>query len=133
MSRIGTEYTLGAAVVAGVVAASGGLMVGESGWAAVGWGSVIAFVVQVAVFWVLFVWLLPTRWGLAHGMGALVRLGAVVWMALVWVPASGYAPAPTLFSFVACLFGSTLIEPVILKRQHAAPPDDGMAALRTES
>ena len=78
-------------------------------------GAIVAFAVQVLGFWLLFVWMLPGREGLAHGLGALGRMGLVMVAALWVVPAAGLPAAPTLFSLVTVLFLTTLSEPIVLR------------------
>jgi hypothetical protein len=67
------------------------------------------------MFWLLFVWLLPCRPGLAHGLGMLTRFGLVAAVAFVGLPVLGTAAAPTLLALVTVLFLTTLAEPVVLK------------------
>lgn len=133
MSRMGAEYTLAAAVVALVVWMAAAGITGPMGESAVRLGAGAGFAVQVVIFWALFVWSLQGRWGIAHGIGAIVRFAAVAVMALAVVPSTGYPAAPVLFSFVACLFGCTLLEPIFLKRQQSAERSSGAAMIRTES
>lgn len=113
--RRGMWYTVGSAGVALLVALLGSAMVGERGRSGVWVGAGVALAVQLLAFWVLFVWVLPRRWVLAHGLGLMARLLTVGVAAMVLVPRSGMAAAPTLFSLVAVLFATTLIEPVVLK------------------
>jgi hypothetical protein len=78
-------------------------------------GAAFAFAVQVIGFWLLFVWVLPKRHGLAHGLGAMLRMAVVALSALWLVPLVGVPAAPTLLALVTVLFLTTLSEPVILR------------------
>ena len=133
MIRMGAEYTVAAGLVALLVLLAGCGIAGASDGAAIRFGVLWGFAVQTGIFWALFVWSLRGRWAVAHGVGALIRFAAVAGMAVVAVPVAGYAAAPVLFSFVACLFGCTLLEPIFLKRQQSTDLSGGMAMIRTES
>lgn len=115
MMRAGIGYTVGSALVGGVVALAGLSIVGREGAEAVGAGVGIGMALQVLLFWVLFVWVFPRRQVLAYALGIPGRFVVVGWVALVWAPRSGMSPATILFSLVAVLFLSTLLEPVFLK------------------
>lgn len=107
MMRGALLYTLVTAIAALVAALVGG----ERAWA----GASLAFLVQVATFWVLFVWLFPHRKMLAHGLGVLGRFVVFGAVALVAVPLLGLTPAHTLFALVAVFFVSTVFEPLFLQ------------------
>lgn len=115
MIRKALGYSLGSALAAVVVGLAGVSIVGLGGAAAVALGAGIGLLVQVLLFWVLFVWAFPTRLMLAYGLGVAGRFVVVGWVALVWAPRSGMSAATILFSLVAVLFLSTLLEPVFLK------------------
>ena len=111
----GLWFSLVAGVVALVVGLAGGALAGAGAGAAVWWGAVAGFVAQLSIFWLLFVWLLPRRQALAHGLWMLARFALVAAVALLGLPLLGLAPAPTLLSLVTVLFVTTLAEPVVLQ------------------
>lgn len=100
-------YTLLTTAAALAVAMVGG----ERAWVGAG----LAFLVQVATFWVLFVWIFPHRKMLAHGLGVLGRFVVFGGVALVAVPWLGLTPGPTLFALVTVFFVSTVFEPLFLQ------------------
>lgn len=106
-------YSLGMVVAGLMVWTAGIAMTGE--FVGVSAGVLVALGLQLAIFWGLFVFALPQQAILAHGLGILMRLFAVGVFALMGVSAAGLPPAPTLFSMVACLFVTTLLEPVYLR------------------
>lgn len=117
--RSGIWYTTAAALVTLGVAACCAMLLEGAGRAGAWSGAAVAFAVQVLGFWLLFVWMLPKRHGLAHGLGAMLRL-TVVALAAIWiVPAVGLPAAPTLLTLVAVLFLTTLSEPIILRVAHS--------------
>jgi hypothetical protein len=116
--RSGIWYTAAAALVTFGVAAGSTLLLEGAGRAGAWSGAAGAFAVQVLGFWLLFVWMLPERQGLAHGLGALIRLAVVALAALWVVPAAGLPAAPTLLTLVMVLFLTTLSEPIILRLAH---------------
>ena len=99
-----------------------GLAVLGLGWAstegaartavAVGVGIGVAF--QLAVF-ALTELLLPGKRLVAFGLGMVGRFALVAFTALVVLRLTGLAAAPLLFSLVGTLFGTTLVEPVLLR------------------
>jgi hypothetical protein len=110
MIRSGVGYT-GATMLAGAaVAAVGAALLDGAADRAVAVGAVAGVLIQVTIFWALFVFALRSHRALAHGAGALIRLVSLGLFAFLVVPAAGVAPAPALFSLVACLFLSTLLE-----------------------
>ena len=113
--RRGGWYTVAAVLIGVAVTLAGGALVGDAGRAGIRSGAAIGAAAQVAGFWILSVWALPRKPVLAHGVGMLVRLVVVGLVALVWVPRSGLPAAPTLFSLVAVLFLTMLVEPMALK------------------
>lgn len=113
--RSGIWYTTAAALVTLVVAACCAMLLEGSGRTGAWSGAAVAFAVQVIGFWLLFVWMLPRRHGLAHGLGAMLRMGVIAVAALWLVPAAGLPAAPTLLALVAVLFLTTLSEPIILR------------------
>jgi hypothetical protein len=113
--RSGLWFSLVAAAAALMVGLAGGAVAGSGAEAAVWWGAAAGLVAQLAIFWLLFVWLLPRRQALAHGLGMLARFGLVAAVALLGLPLLGLAPAPTLLSLVTVLFVTTLAEPVVLQ------------------
>lgn len=117
--REGWRYTAAAGAILLLVGGGGVLFTAGAPRSGVLAGAAIAVVVQVAAFWLLFVWLLPHRIGLAHGLGMLVRFAAVGLVALAWLPRANLPLGPTLFSLVGVLFLTTLVEPLVAK---AGPP-----------
>lgn len=113
MIKSAALYSLGMTVAGLMVWLAGVAMTGEM--AGVTTGVLVALAVQLIIFWGLFVLALPQQATLAHGIGILIRFLAVGVFALMGVPAAGLPPAPTLFSMVACLFVTTLLEPVYLR------------------
>ncbi len=118
--REAVHYSLGTVVVGAVVFAMGSWIAGRGAVADVAGGTIVAAALQIAVYWAFFVVALPGRAGVAHLLGMLVRVVAVMVMALWGVGALGLAPEPALLSMVACLFGSTLLEAVFLQRRSAS-------------
>ena len=118
----GFRYTLVAVIVAAVAGLAGGVWLDESARSGVWVGAAVALVVQVGAFWLLFVWALPERSVLAHGLGMVIRMVAVGVAALVWLPRAGLPAAPTLFSLVAVLFLTTLSEPLVLRIGSSRQP-----------
>lgn len=117
MSRIGLGYTVGTAAAGAVVAAVGILAVGMAAAKAVLFGVGVGVVVQVGLFWGLFVFAMPDKPAIAHLLGMLIRFMTVALAALIGVAIAEVSPAPALFSLVACLFVSTLLEAYFVKRQ----------------
>lgn len=113
--RSGLWYTTAAMLLTLAVAAGSALVLDGAGRAGAWSGAAVAFAVQVLVFWLLFVWALPERHGLAHGLGAMLRMVLVAVAALWLVPAAGVPAAPTLLTLVAVLFLTTLSEPIVLR------------------
>jgi hypothetical protein len=117
--RSGIWYTTAAALLTLAVAACSAMLLEGPGRAGAWSGAAVAFAVQVLGFWLLFVWTLPQRPGLAHGLGAALRLLVVALAALWVIPAAGLPAAPTLVTLVAVLFLTTLSEPIVLRIVHA--------------
>lgn len=111
--RGGVMYTGATAAIALVVGLIGAWAGGAAGavWAGVG----IAFVSQVLVFWLLFVWLFPRRVLLAHGLGMLARLAIFAALAFLLLRTAGPAAAAALLALVAVFFVSTVLEPLFLQ------------------
>lgn len=117
--RSGIWYTTAAALVTlGVIACCAMLLEG-TGRAGAWSGAVIAFAVQVTGFWLLFVWMLPDRQGIAHAVGMLLRMLLLTVLALWVVPTIGLPLAPTLLALVTVLFLTTLSEPMVLRFAHS--------------
>lgn len=117
MSRMGVGYTVGTAAMGIAVAAIGIVAVGLPAARAVLLGVTIGVTVQVALFWGLFVFAMPGQPAIAHLVGMLVRFVTVALVAMIGVSMAEVPPAPALFSLVACLFLSTLLEAYFVKRQ----------------
>ena len=128
MRRMGLSYTV-ATVLIGVAITALGLAVADGDAAAgVAFGAAAGVVVQVGIFWALFIQALPDRPGIAHAIGVGVRMAAVAGMAFLGVAAAGVPPAPTLFSMVGCLFASTLLEAQYIRRSNRGPVSSRTAA-----
>ena len=84
-------------------------------------GAAIAAFVQVAAFWLFFVWLYPDRGWHGYGLGLLVRLAVFGLAAFVMVPRAGLPLAATLFSLVGVFWLTTMMEPVFLKTGTSNP------------
>lgn len=84
-------------------------------------GAAVAAVVQVAVFWVFFVWLYPGRGWHGYGLGLLVRLAVFALAAFVMVPQAGLPMAATLFSLAGVFWLTTMMEPVFLNKRTSNP------------
>lgn len=128
--RLGIWYTLaafGGALLVGLIGSSFAPQWSDGIWT----GALIGLAVQLAGFWVFFVWMLPGQVLLAYGLGMLVRMIALGVVAMAWLPGSGLPAGPTLFSLVGVLFLTTLIEPVILKFTVARTGSAGVAASLT--
>src|SRR5690606_33084119 len=80
--RSGIWYTTAAVMVTLVVIACCAMLLEGTGRAGAWSGAVIAFAVQVTGFWLLFVWMLPDRQGLAHAAGMLLRMLLLMVLAL---------------------------------------------------
>lgn len=109
------RYTLATAATAAVVGVLGGEVVAREASGAVWVGVGTAFAVQVALFWLLFVLLLPGQPLLAYVLGVTVRFVALGSLAFVVLPLTGLPLAPTLLSLVLVFFVSTLYEPLFLQ------------------
>jgi hypothetical protein len=109
------RFALSAALVAIVVLLVGVAFVGGSGrWGVVA-GVAMAFVFQVGAFWLLAGVFFRDRPAIVYGLGMVGRFGLVAVVALVVAPALGMPAAPTLFSLLATLFLTTLLEPVFFQ------------------
>lgn len=117
--RSGIWYTTAAALLTLGVAAFCAMLLDGPGRTGAWSGAAVAFAVQVLGFWLLFVWMLPQRHGLAHGLGTMLRFAFVALSALWLVPALGVPAAPTLLTLVAVMFLTTLSEPIILRIAHS--------------
>jgi hypothetical protein len=100
--------------VSALVGLIGGWIAAPGDARAVWLGAGIAFLVQLVLFVAFFVFAFARQPLLAHGRGMLGRLLAVGVVALFGVPAAGVAAAPLLFSLVAVLFLTTLVEPLLI-------------------
>ena len=82
---------------------------------------VLLVLVQVAVFWIFFVWMYPDRGWHGYGLGLLVRLAVFALAAFVLVPRAGLPFAATLFSLVGVFWLTTMMEPVFLNKRTSNP------------
>jgi hypothetical protein len=116
----GIRYTAAALAAAALVALVGTSMAPRfrDGILA---GAGIGVAVQVAVFWIFMVWLLPGKGWTAYGLGLLVRLAIFALAAFVLVPLAGLPLAATLFSLVGVFWLTTMMEPVFLKTRTSNP------------
>lgn len=113
----GLRYTAAALAVAAVIVMIGLSMAPQHRDGVLA-GAGIAAVVQVAVFWLFFVWLYPDRAWNGYGLGLLVRLAVFSVAAFVVVPQAGLPLAATLFSLVGVFWLTTVLEPVFLKTSN---------------
>jgi hypothetical protein len=104
---------LGVTLVVGLL---GVLLAQGDAWKAVWLGAAIAFLIQVALFCFLFLWVCSGQPLLAHLLGVMGRVAAVVFL-LFWVPQSGLATAPLLLTLVAVFFTTTLLEPLFMAKR----------------
>jgi hypothetical protein len=116
----GIRYTVAAIAAAALVAAAGlGLAPRHGAGVLAGAGMGVA--VQVAVFWLFFVWLYPGRGWHGYGLGLLVRLAIFGLAAFVLVPRAGLPLAATLLSLVGVFWLTTMMEPLFLKTRTSNP------------
>ncbi len=106
-------WALGLGLLVGLIGTG---IAGPEGRLAVWLGVGVALVVQLVLFVALFVLAFAERPLVAHGLGILGRLLALVALALYWLPWTGIPAAPVLFSLVAVFFVTTLLEPLFLFR-----------------
>ena len=123
-------YTLGTLTIGVVVVLFGLAGLGMGGLSSLVVGASAAVAVQLVIYWILVLWAFRGRHGLAYSLGVLIRFAAVAAMAFVGVEVMGLTPAPTLLSMVACLFGSTLLEALILHRREMTRAGPGVATMR---
>lgn len=115
MKRQGIRFTLAVAAISVVVAAIGALAVSGPARAGVYVGTGLGFALQVSMFWLFFVWLLPGHFLVAYGLSVAGRFLVVLATAIVGVQLGGLPALPTLFALVGVLFLSTVLEPLFLK------------------
>lgn len=120
MKQQGIRYTVAALAAAALVAVAGVSMAPRFRDGVLA-GAGIGVAVQVAVFWIFFVWLFPGRGWHGYGLGLLVRLAIFALAAFVVVPAAGLPLAATLFSLVGVFWLTTVMEPVFLKTRTSNP------------
>jgi hypothetical protein len=117
----GLRYTAVALLAAALVALAGvGLAPQYRDGVLAGAGLAVA--VQVAVFWIFFVWLYPGRGWHGYGLGLLVRLAVFALAAFVMVPLAGLPLAATLFSLAGVFWLTTMMEPLFLKTRTSNHP-----------
>lgn len=114
------KFALVAAGFSLLVGAVGGWIAGPEHRQVVWLGVGLAYAIQVVFFVGFFVVAFASQPLLAHGLGMLGRLMIVGSVALFWVPWAGVPAAPFLFSLVAALFVTTLVEPLFLVRIPSA-------------
>lgn len=115
MKEQGSRFSLVAAALAAAVGLIGALWASPASRPGVLFGAAVAFALQVAVFWTVAVWLFPGKGMLAYGLGLLARMLVFGVVALLVVPAAGFALAPTLFTLAGVFWVTTLVEPLYLK------------------
>lgn|GEM_PF-2752502 len=123
MTRKRLLYSAASLVLALVIGFLAAGIASDAGREGVVAGATTAVAFQLLVFWV-FTGIFADRPVVAFGLAALSRLLLVVVMALVVLPRSGWAVAPTLLTLVSVLFATTLLEPVFLRPMHGTGTDD---------
>lgn len=109
-------YTVIAAVVALLIGVVGG-SIPAAARDAVWVGVALGYVAQMAAFWAFFVWIMPGRRILAHGLGMVWRMAVVGITAVLLLRAETGVVASTLFAMVAFFFVSTVLEPLFLRTE----------------
>jgi hypothetical protein len=117
----GIRYTAAALAAAALVALAGVRLAPQFRDGVLA-GAGVGVAVQVAVFWIFFVWLYPGRGWHGYGLGLLVRLAVFGLAAFVMVPQAGLPLAATLFSLVGVFWLTTMMEPVFLKTRTSNHP-----------
>lgn len=120
MKQQGIRYTIAALAAAALVALAGVSLAPRFRDGVLA-GAGLGVAVQVAVFWIFFVWLYPRRGWHGYGLGLLVRLAIFALAAFVLVPQAGLPLAATLFSLVGVFWLTTVMEPVFLKTRTSNP------------
>lgn len=105
-------YTVTTVAIATLVAVAGAALGAQA--SSVRLGATLAGGVQLMLFWSLVLPVARERRYLAYGVAALGRMLAVVAVALLLLPYSGAAAAPTLLAMVTVLFLTTLLEPMMV-------------------
>lgn len=123
MTRKRLVYSAASLVLALVIGFLAAGIASDAGREGVVAGATTAVAFQLLVFWV-FTGIFADQPVVAFGLAALSRLLLVVVMALVVLPRSGWAVAPTLLTLVSVLFATTLLEPVFLRPMHGTGTDD---------
>lgn len=112
MSRA-VRFALAAGAVTLLVILVGMGMVDAPGRRGVYVGATVGFASQVALFWGLTE-LFPRKPLVVYGVGMMGRFVVLAITAFSLVPGAGLPPVPTLFSLVATLFATTVVEPILL-------------------
>jgi len=110
----GVWYTVAATAIALAVAVVASSLAGPAEREDVFAGTGAGLLLQVVSFWVLAVWLFPTKRLLMMGLGMLVRMAALL-AAVLAAPRMGYELAPTLLTMVTVFVLTTLLEPVLFQ------------------
>lgn len=113
-AALGVRFTLAATLVALAVMAVAGLVVASAERAGVYVGGGVALLLQVVGFWVLAVWLFPTRRLMVIGVGMGMRMAALLLMVLL-VSRTELSLAPTLLTLVTVFVLTTMLEPVLFQ------------------
>jgi hypothetical protein len=111
---LGLRYSLGATLVTLAVAGIGSVLVAPAEVDGVVAGAGAGLLLQVVSFWVLAVWLFPTRRLMVVGLGMGLRM-AVLLAAALAVPDTGLPLAPTLLTLVTVFVFTTLLEPIVFQ------------------
>lgn len=130
MAGYNARYTALCTAWAGTVGVLAALL-GADG-RAIAVGASFGLLLQLGLFFLLFVWLFPAQRALAYGTSMVARFGAVAAAALLVVPVARVPAAATLFCLVAVLFGTTLVEAVLFRISTPAAPPVGAVTLATE-
>lgn len=109
------EYAASCLVIVALVGAIASAFTGAAGRQTVLASACLAFAVQMIAFAIARL-LQPRHLLLGWGLGSVLRLVMLVLYAIVVAKLWRAPITPALLSFVACLFATTVVEPVFLRR-----------------
>lgn len=114
MNRQIASFPLAALVVGALCCLAALALAGPDASGSVLFGATTALLFQLISFQALTA-AFPERQLMVFGLGMLGRMTLVGAMAVVVVPLTGSAMAPTLLTLVSVLFATTVIEPLFLR------------------